>query len=54
MIKIKCPNCGRILGETDQSLDAHIFCKGCKHKDRISIRHVKYKADYLSERKTND
>ena len=54
MTKIKCPNCGRVLGETNQNLDAYISCKGCKHKDHIKIRIVKFEADYLPERKQND
>jgi len=37
MISLKCSNCGRYLGETSQTIDAMIFCKGCKQKVRVKI-----------------
>lgn len=46
MIKIICPKCKRILGETDESMDAKLNCKGCKNTVDIKIRVAKA-ADYL-------
>lgn len=37
MTSLKCPNCNRYLGETDRSIDAKLFCKGCKQKVRVKI-----------------
>lgn len=37
LIRLYCPNCGRILGDTDQSIDANINCRGCKTTQRIII-----------------
>jgi len=31
MTPIYCPNCGRILGDTDKTVDLRINCRGC-HK----------------------
>jgi DNA-directed RNA polymerase subunit M/transcription elongation factor TFIIS len=45
-MKIKCPKCGRIIGDTEQSLDAHINCKRCGEQ-KISIRTASFK-DYLN------
>lgn len=30
IVKIKCPKCGRILGDTTSSLDAILNCPNCK------------------------
>lgn len=45
-IKITCPECGRILGDTDSSMDAHLNCRGCKKTVDIKIK-VVHAADYL-------
>lgn len=37
MIKIYCPNCGRILGDTEKSIDANINCRGCKTTQHIKM-----------------
>lgn len=48
MIAIKCPNCQRVLGTTNDNLSATLFCKGCKAKSNISIKVAK-SADYLNK-----
>lgn len=45
--KITCPECGRILGDTDKSLDARLNCRGCKKTVDIKIQIV-HCADYLN------
>lgn len=45
LIKIYCPNCGRILGDTEQSIDANINCRGCKTTQHI-VMEVKRISDY--------
>ena len=46
-VRIICPNCKRILGDTDRSIDCNLNCRGCKE-----IVHVKMKvasfADYIN------
>lgn len=37
MTNIKCPKCGRVLGETNKSLDAILICKGCKQKVSVNL-----------------
>lgn len=51
MIKIICPNCGRILGDTDKSIDCNMNCRGCKKTVAIKM-HVASFSDYL--RKENN
>lgn len=46
MAVIKCPNCKRVLGTTNDSLRAELYCKGCKGKAQIHIE-VAHSADYL-------
>lgn len=46
-IRINCPNCGRILGDTDKSIDAVINCSGCKHRAHIRMTVVSFK-DYFN------
>ena len=36
-IKITCPGCGRILGDTETSIDANINCRGCKTTQHIKM-----------------
>lgn len=45
LIKIYCPQCGRILGDTEQSIDANINCRGCKTTQHI-VMEVKRISDY--------
>lgn len=45
-LKIICPNCKRILGDTDKSLDCNMNCRGCKKTVRIYMKVVSYK-DYI-------
>lgn len=46
-IRIICPNCKRILGDTDDSLDCQINCRGCKKTVRVKMKVANYK-DYLN------
>lgn len=46
--KITCPACGRILGDTNESMDARLNCRGCKQTVDIKIR-VAHCADYLAK-----
>lgn len=46
IVKIKCPKCDRILGDTDKSLDANLNCRGCKEAVRINVQ-IAQSADYL-------
>lgn len=52
-MKIICPNCKRVLGETNRSMDAKLNCKGCKGAVNIRIRVAGW-ADYLPTIKTKD
>lgn len=54
-VRITCPNCGRILGDTDHSIDAVINCAGCKQRAHIRMRIVHFE-DYFNnkEEETND
>lgn len=45
-MKINCPSCGRVIGDTEQSLDAHINCKRCGQQD-IHVRVANFN-DYLT------
>lgn len=46
-IRITCPNCGRVLGDTEQSIDAVLNCNGCKRRVRIRMTVTNFK-DYLA------
>lgn len=46
-VRISCPNCGRILGDTDKSIDAVLNCIGCKQHVRIRMTVTNFK-DYLA------
>lgn len=60
-IKLACPECGRILGDTKITTDCHINCNGCKQTVHIQMM-VAETADYLwlqrkdnkKEKKNND
>lgn len=45
-MKITCPKCGRVIGDTEQSLDAHLNCKRCGEQ-KITIRIASFN-DYLN------
>lgn len=45
-VRIKCPNCGRILGDTDESIEARLNCNGCKKTVRIKMKVASFK-DYV-------
>lgn len=45
-IRIICPNCKRILGDTDKSLDCRMNCRGCKKTVDIKMEIASF-ADYL-------
>lgn len=47
-IKLTCPKCGRILGDTNESIDAILNCNGCKEHVRIRMRVVRFK-DYFED-----
>lgn len=47
--KILCPNCSRILGDTDESMNARLNCRGCKSTVSVKIR-VAHCADYLNKK----
>lgn len=47
--RIICPNCKRILGDTDKSIDCNMNCRGCKKTVHIRIEVASF-ADYI---KTN-
>lgn len=47
-IRITCPNCGRILGDTDKSIDAVINCAGCKQRAHIRMAVVSFR-DYFEQ-----
>lgn len=45
--KIRCPNCGRILGDTHKSLDGlRLNCRGCKKTVTVNVA-VAEPFDYL-------
>lgn len=47
-VKINCPNCGRILGDTDASINATLNCNACKKHVKIDILVTKFE-DYFAE-----
>lgn len=38
MVKIYCPNCRRILGDTNTSIDANLNCPGCRKTVKIKLK----------------
>lgn len=44
--RIICPNCKRILGDTDKSVDCNMNCRGCKSTVHINIEVASF-ADYI-------
>ena len=51
-MKIKCPTCGRIIGDTQSTLDAHINCKRCGEQE-IHIRIASFN-DYITGHKATE
>lgn len=47
MIKIYCPECGRILGDTSKSIDANINCRSCKKAVKVRMK-ITTTADYYN------
>lgn len=45
-VRINCPNCGRVLGDTEQSIDAVLNCNACKQHVHVRIKVTNFK-DYL-------
>lgn len=45
-VRITCPNCGRVLGDTEQSIDAVLNCNACKQHVRVRMKVTNFK-DYL-------
>lgn len=50
-IKIKCPKCGRILGDTKDSIDCTINCKDCGAQ-RIVIKVATF--DYFKAKENHN
>lgn len=46
MVKIKCPNCGRILGDTEKPLNCQLNCRGCKKTVKIRVKIANFN-DYI-------
>ena len=44
--KILCPNCRRVLGDTDKSLDCNFNCRGCKKTVKIRLKIANFN-DYI-------
>lgn len=49
--KIVCPKCGRVLGDTNHSIDCRLNCKGCKKVVEVKMKVCGFN-DYL--RSKND
>lgn len=43
--KIKCPKCGRVLGDTAKTVDAVLNCPNC-HAVHVSLKIVNFKDYY--------
>ena len=50
-VRIICPNCKRILGDTDKSIDCCMNCRGCKQRVRIKMEVASF-SDYLKNNAT--
>ena len=46
-VRIICPKCKRILGDTDKSVDCNMNCRGCKNTVYINIKVASF-ADYIN------
>lgn len=47
-VRITCPKCGRILGDTEKSVDCNLNCSGCRNTVHVRMA-VARVADYLSK-----
>lgn len=45
LIKLNCPHCGRVLGDTMHSVDCNFNCRGCRQTVRVKIDVATFK-DY--------
>lgn len=45
-LRIICPNCKRILGDTDKSIDCNMNCRGCKQTVHIKMKVASF-SDYI-------
>lgn len=52
-VRIICPNCGRCLGDTNDTIKANLNCNGCKKTIAISMKIASFK-DYLKKGDSND
>lgn len=52
-IRIICPKCKRILGDTDKSIDCRMNCRGCKSTVDIKIKVASF-ADYVKNTKKEE
>lgn len=52
-LKIICPNCNHVLGDTNHSMEADLNCRFCKQTVRVKIKYVTT-ADYLPEEEKDD
>ena len=48
-IRIICPKCKRILGDTDTSIDCNMNCRGCKSTVHIHMEVASF-SDYLKNK----
>lgn len=49
-MKIKCPNCDRVIGDTEKSLDCNFNCRGCQQMVPVKVR-IAESFDILERRK---
>ncbi len=50
MTKILCPECGRVLGDTDKSIDCNLNCHRCKKTQHCRVKIAKT-TDYFKKYK---
>lgn len=47
MSKIRCPKCGRVLGDTTHSVDANLNCPRCGTQHVVNVSFADYYRDIL-------
>ena len=47
-VRITCPECGRILGDTNKSIDAVLNCNGCRKRVHVQMTIVHFE-DYFEQ-----
>lgn len=52
-VRITCPNCGRILGDTNHNIDAVINCSGCKKRAHVKMTIIHFE-DYFKDIKQEE